>query len=756
MTETSPPLCTTASLPHRLETVKTLSTLQGIVERVTYHNRENGYSVLQIKVSGEPKTSTCVGYSHALAPGESIHASGTWVTHREFGSQFQIQSIQITPPTTLEGIEKYLGSGMIKGIGPHLAHLLVQTFQDTVFDVLENTPERLQEIHGMGLFRIQSIQEAWKEQKIIREILIFLQAHGISPTQSIRIYKIYGQNAIAQVQANPYQLAHAIQGIGFKSADGIAMHLGILKTSTLRVRAGIHSVLSERLSYGSCACPEAELIQEACQLLAIETSWVQEAIEREVAEHCLFRELIDETPCLYPALLLSYEKEVTHHLYRLLKGSPPWSKTQAEHAFPAIIHQLDLQLAPQQTVAIQQALVSKILILTGGPGTGKTTLTKAILTILRLQKIEIALCSPTGRAAKRLSECTGMEAKTIHRLLKLDRSTETFIHHESNPLVLDLLLIDEASMIDVALMTHLLKAVPVHAAILIIGDVDQLPSVSPGTVLKSMIDSEIMPTVRLSQVFRQVAHSQIIQSAHAINHGFLPECIHLSNHSIQTPLASENLPLSDFYWIPFQEPESALATILDLVKNKIPHEFNLHPLKDIQVLSPMHRGLLGSRHLNTELQKILNPHPPLFMERGGTTFAPGDKVMATVNDYDHEIFNGDIGLIQMIDLMANEVSIQFDGRSILFHFDEMDAFTLAYATTIHKSQGSEYPAVIIPIAMQHYPMLKRNLIYTGITRGKRLVILVAEKKALSIAVKSIHQKSGKRWSNLTQRLQKNV
>lgn len=732
-----------------------MDTLSGSIERVTYHNSENGYCVLRVLAKGHKDLVTVVGHVPNITPGESIEAAGTWIQHRDFGLQFQANSLRAVHPSTLEGIEKYLGSGMVKGIGPFFAKKLVKAFGADVFDVIEQKPDELTKVEGIGPVRLQKITTAWKDQKVVRDIMVFLQSHGVSTSKSVRIYKTYGQDAIAKVKGNPYQLARDIHGIGFRSADVIAGNLGIEKTSLIRARAGVNYVLLEQVSDGHCAYPEEELLKESVTLLEIEPDRLKEAIVLETLEGNLVRDNIEGISCVYPASIFSCETEVAKLLLQLRDlAALPWDKHGVQLAgakidpalaLPWVENQIGIKLANQQKEAVRQALSSKVMVITGGPGTGKTTITRAILTILKAKHIEIALCSPTGRAAKRLSECTGMEAKTIHRLLKFDPKNGGFLFKKENPLPVDLLLVDEASMVDISLMYSLLKAIPPKAALILVGDVDQLPSVGPGTVLKSIIDSRAVPTVRLDEIFRQVAQSRIIVNAHLINKGLMPK-----TDVVKDSQDSQNSKYSDFYFINSDEPEASVQKLIEVVKNRIPKSFGLDPIRDIQVLCPMNRGLLGTRNLNLELQKALNPDPAVKIERFGNTYAPGDKVMVTANDYDHDVFNGDIGLISKLDTTEQEATIDFDGRLVTFDFSELDIVTLAYATTVHKAQGSEYPAVVIPMTTQHFMMLKKNLVYTGVTRAKKLLVMIGQKKALAMAIKAKNQ--GKRWGKLASRL----
>jgi exodeoxyribonuclease V alpha subunit len=711
--------------------------LEGAVERVTFHSEESGYSVLRLKTKGNRDLVTVVGFVSVITPGENIESFGEWIQTKEYGRQFKAKSIRTVAPSTLEGIEKYLGSGMVKGIGPHFAKKLVKSFGFEVFDVIEQSPEKLRSVEGIGPKRIDKITSAWKDQKVIRSIMVFLQGHGVSTSKAVRIFKTYGEESVERVRANPYQLARDIHGIGFKSADVIAEKLGIAKNSIIRARAGVSYVLMERVQRGHCAYPEADLLVEASKLLEIEEETLRQAITAEIGEGHLVRESIEDQRCLYPASIHHCEGEIAQLLKLICQAPLPWQKIDTEKAIPWVEKQVSLKLAPLQKMAVATAVSSKVTIITGGPGTGKSTLTKSILTILKAKNIQMALCSPTGRAAKRLSECTGMEAKTIHRTLGFDPKKGGFTHDRDRPLPIDLLLIDEASMVDVQLMYSLLKAVPQKAAIIIIGDVDQLPSVGPGFVLADLIDSATIATVKLTEVFRQAAQSKIIQAAHRINAGEFPDLEHREG--------------SDFFFITSDDPDATVPKIVDLVKNRIPQKFGTNAIRDVQVLCPMLRGTLGARNLNIELQKALNPEPKAKVDRFGYTFAVGDKVMVLQNDYDKEVFNGDMGFIREIDLEEQECLIDFDEKEVLFEFGELDILQPAYTVSIHKSQGSEYPVVVIPIVTQHYMMLRKNLVYTGITRGKRLVVLIGQKKALAIAIKT--SAKDKRWTNLKKKLQ---
>jgi exodeoxyribonuclease V alpha subunit len=711
----------------------TQEVLAGLVERVTYHNAENGFCVLRAKARGHRDLVTVVGHAATIAAGEWITASGEWVNDRTHGQQFKAHFLRTSAPTSAEGIEKYLSSGMIRGVGPVYAKKLVRAFGEKVFDVIEATPDRLREVDGIGPVRAASILAAWAEQKAVREIMVFLHSHGVGTARAVQIFKTYGADAIQVMTENPYRLARDIRGIGFKTADAIAMKLGIVKTAMVRVRAGISYALTEAMDEGHCGLPTGELIPLAEKLLEVPQGLIQTALDLEQQDGSVIADRIGETACIFLAGLHGAERAVAERLLTLAKGTLPWPWIDAEKALPWVEQRTGLTLAESQTAAVRLALTAKVLVITGGPGVGKTTIVNSILRILAAKGVGILLCAPTGRAAKRMSEATGMEARTIHRLLEVDPKAGGFRRGADNPLDCDLLVVDETSMVDILLMHALLKAVPNQAALLLVGDIDQLPSVGPGQVLADVIGSGAIAVVCLTEVFRQAAKSRIIVNAHRVNQGQMPEF-------------DRPEPDSDFYFVPADDPEIAVGRIIELVKTRIPARFGLDPIRDIQVLCPMNRGGGGARSLNIELQAALNPAGDRKVERFGWTFAPGDKIMQIENDYDKDVYNGDIGYIDNVDPNAGEIVASFDGRSVTYGFGELDMLVPAYATTIHKSQGSEYPAVIIPVLTQHYAMLQRNLLYTGITRGKRLVVLVGQKKAVAIAVRNISGR--RRWSKL--------
>lgn len=733
---------------------------------MTFFNEETGFAVLKVKAKGQRDEITVVGSLPAVNPGEWLTAQGRWVQDKQFGPQFRAELVTSTAPTSAEGVEKYLGSGLIKGIGPVYAKKLVRKFGDKIFDIIENESARLEDLEGIGPKRRRQIRAAWAEQKIIRDIMVFLHSNGVSTSRAVRIYKTYGENAIETVRANPYALAQDIPGIGFKTADQIAQKMGVPFDSLLRARAGLRHVLVEATNQGHCALPVALLKDEAGKLLLVEEKVVQAAFERTLIETELVWEKIGATERATPlgkshpvgeetrttelrappadALvflpqLKRAEEGIAARIQQLCASPPNYPAIDFAKAAEWCQRKTGKELAPSQRAALEQALTRRVLVLTGGPGVGKTTLVHAILLILRAKKVRCVLCAPTGRAAKRLGEATGLEARTIHRLLEVDPGKGGFQRNESRPLECDLLVVDETSMVDVPLMHHLLRAVPPQASLLLVGDVDQLPSVGPGMVLRNLIDSGLVPVVRLTEVFRQAARSRIITNAHRINEGLMPEL-------------PEKETDSDFYFLSRDPPERIAETLLEIVKGRIPNKFKLDPIRDIQVLAPMNRGSLGVRELNVRLQTELNPprpdEPPV--EKFGWQFRVRDKVIQTENDYDKEVFNGDIGQIVKIDPVEGEVTVKFDSREVVYDFGELDELALAYAITIHKSQGSEFPAVVIPLATQHFLLLQRNLVYTGVTRGKKVVVLIGQKKALAMAVQNNRTKE--RFSGLLARL----
>jgi exodeoxyribonuclease V alpha subunit len=629
---------------------------------------------------------------------------------------------------------------MIRGIGPVYAKKLVRAFAEAVFEIIEQEPHRLREVTGIGPKRAERIIEGWAEQKVIREIMLFLHSNGVGTSRAVRIYKTYGADAVQLISENPYRLARDIRGIGFLTADQIAAKLGIEKTALIRIRAGISFALAEAMDDGHCGLPADELIPLAQKLLEVPPDLVETALALELQDGTVIADSLEERRCIFLAALYRAEREIAEKLKELASGTPPWPSIEADKAIPWVETRTRLVLADSQKQALRAALVSNILVITGGPGVGKTTLVNSLLKILIAKGVSIALCAPTGRAAKRLSDSTGLEAKTIHRLLETDPKTGGFRRNEEAPLDCDLLVVDETSMIDVPLMRAVLRALPNNAALVLVGDVDQLPSVGPGQVLADIIASGAVPVVRLTEIFRQAAESRIVTNAHRINQGLMPDLTSAEG--------------GDFYFVDAADPEDGVRKLLAIVQERIPKRFGLDPIRDIQVLCPMNRGGLGARSLNIELQKALNPPNEIRIERYGWTFCLGDKVMQIENDYDKDAYNGDLGIVSRLDLEEGELAVDFEGREVVYGVGELDELVLAYATTIHKSQGSEYAAVVIPLTTQHYTMLQRKLIYTGVTRGKRLVVVVGQRQALAIAVKG--SQTRRRWSKLGEWLGRQV
>lgn len=710
--------------------------IHGCVERITYHSEETGFCVLRVKVSGHKDLVTVIGNAATIAVGEYIDGTGSWFNDKKHGLQFKTQQLMVVPPATLDGIERYLASGMIKGIGAHFAKKMIETFGSDIFDVIENTPEKIMQVEGMGKKRMDMIIEGWKEQQAVRHIMLFLQSNGINTSRAVRIYKTYGNEAINKVRENPYRLSHDIHGIGFKTADALAQKLGLAADSMVRAQAGIKHYLQTLCNNGHCAANYQQLLTGSAEMLEISEEIVKQAIANEIENQNLLLENIQDEWCIFPRSLHEAETIVAKHLLRIAAYPLQYKSIDLDRWLPWAESKTQLTLSESQKQAVTTVLQNKLSIITGGPGVGKTTIVHTILKILQAQGLSVALCAPTGRAAKRLTETTGLNAKTIHRLLEFDPQTRLFKHNEENPLPNDVLIVDESSMIDIMLMHYLLKALPDHASVIFVGDVDQLPSVGPGAVLADMIRSNTIPTVKLVEIFRQAKDSSIIENAHRINQG-------------QLPLPNTAQP-SDFYTIYVNQPAEIHDQLISLIAERLPQYMKCDPLRDIQILTPMNRGGLGTAALNISLQKVLNGAGEPKITRFGMTFACGDKVIQTVNNYEKEVFNGDIGVIVDVDLQDNVAKILFDQRVVEYTFTELDEINLAYAISIHKSQGSEFPIVIIPLSTQHYPLLVRNLLYTAVTRGKQLIVLVGQKKAVSIAVNNNEENN--RLTRLAERL----
>lgn len=713
--------------------------LSGSIERLTFHNEDSGFCVLKVKAKGRRELVTVVGHAMSVNAGEYVDCTGAWVTNREYGLQFKADQVRIMTPSTVEGLEKYLGSGLVKGVGPYFAKRLVQKFGLQILEIIETAPDRLMELSGIGQYRRDVISQSWQDQKNVRAIMIFLQSHGVGSARAVRIYKTYGQQAIEKVRENPYRLALDIRGIGFKTADLLAERLGVPKDSLMRAQAGIRHVLLENSNEGHCAMQSDQWVKKSVDLLNVPEEIILQAILLEEKAGRIVHDTIRQEAVAFLTSFYRAEVGVCEQVKRLQAHDATWMKEiDIENAIPWVERKTGLKLSNTQQEAIRVGLQNKIVIITGGPGVGKTTLVNSLLKIIQVKTRNIILCAPTGRAAKRLSESTGLEAKTLHRLLEFDPGQHSFKRNESYRLEADLIVVDEMSMVDISMMHHLIKAIPDSAALMLVGDVDQLPSVGPGAVLANLIDSQSLPVVRLTEIFRQAKASQIIVNAHRVNRGQLPVLSPSSNR------------LTDFYFLQADTPELIHQKLMHVVTQRIPMRFGFDPIRQIQVLVPMNRGGLGARALNIDLQKQLNPNGKNSIHRFGMTWSEGDKVIQTVNNYKKEVFNGDIGFIQEIDVENAALHILFEGRLAEYEIDELDELSLAYATTIHKAQGSEYPAVVIPIAMQHYMLLERNLVYTGITRGKDLVVVVGTPKALSIAVRTL--KSNQRLTKLTDRL----
>lgn len=691
-----------------------------MIERVTFHNEETGFAVLRVKVKGQRDLVTVIGSLPAVTAGEWLTAEGRWVRDKDHGLQLKADFLKCSEPTSIEGIEKYLGSGLIKGIGPVYAKKLVARFGEKVFEVIEQTSAQLEQIDGIGPGRRRKIKEAWAEQRVIRDIMIFLHSHGVGTSRATRIYKTYGETAIETVRSNPYLLAQDIPGIGFKTADQVAQRLGIPADSLIRARAGLRHTLLEATGAGHCTLPRELLLEQTARALEVARPIVDEALARLTLDAEAIEDTITGEPLIFLPALRDAEEGIAARITALAASPPSYPDIDLEKAIAWCEQKTGTVLAPSQRAAIAEALTHRVLVITGGPGVGKTTLVNSLLAILRAKKISCLLCAPTGRAAKRLTETTGLEAKTIHRLLEAQPGGG-FVRGPDRPLECDLLVVDETSMVDVPLFSKLLRALPSRAHLLLVGDVDQLPSVGPGAVLADLI--ACVPVVRLTEIFRQAASSRIIVNAHRINEGRMPE---------------EAAGDSDFYFVERDTPEATQNTLLQMVRDRIPAKLSVDPIRDIQVLCPMNRGTLGARTLNALLQNALNPLRPgeSSVEKFGWQFRVRDKVIQTQNNYDREVFNGDIGQIAAIDHAEREVLIRFDGRDVVYDFGELDEISLAYAITIHKSQGSEFPVVILPVAMQHFLLLQRNLVYTGLTRGKKMVVILGEKKALGLAVRN--------------------
>jgi exodeoxyribonuclease V alpha subunit len=697
--------------------------LAGVVDRVLFERPETGYRVLRVRAAGEARPVVVVGVLPPAEPGELIRAEGAWYNDRTWGRQFRAGSVAIEAPVSEAGLVAYLGSGRIKGVRLELAKRLVGHFGTKLGEIIEKEPERLREVGGVGPKIAQRLQEAWQGQRQARDTLLFLAEHGLSPARAARILEAYGLDAIAKVRRDPYRLARDIRGIGFTTADEIALKLGVARDSPQRTGAAMAQVLREAADDGHTTLPMDEARARLAELLEVGLDVADEGIVRECRAGRLVELETEGVHYLMLAELDRAEDTVASRLLALAAGTPPWDVPEPCTAVARSERALGVALAPSQQEAIALAVRSKVLVITGGPGTGKTTLVRGILAALDESGLRVVLAAPTGRAARRLGESTEREARTLHRLLEADPERGWFRRHAGRPLEADLVIVDEASMIDTQLLAALLAALPPEAALVLVGDVDQLPSIGPGQVLADVIASGAVPVIRLTEIFRQAAESGIVRNAHRINQGELPAFAR-----------GEDGQLADFYGIRVAGPEDAEVKLLELIMERIPERFGIDPLTELQVLTPMNRGRMGTQSLNELLQRHLNPDPPLSLLRGQTRFALGDKVMQLENDYEREVYNGDIGRITGLNPSTSALEVTMDGRPLAYGADEIDQLALAYAVTVHKAQGSEYPAVVVPLLRQHGRMLRRNLLYTAITRARHLVVLLTEPDALERAV----------------------
>ena len=723
------------------------TTLSGQIDHITFTNEESGFTIARVLVSGRREPVTVVGTLMGPTPGEVLDMTGEWTNHPRFGRQFKVIECSTRVPATVSGIRKYLGSGMIRGLGPVMAGRIVDRFGKQTLDIIDSKIQRLVEVEGIGQKRIAMIAEAWAAQSEIRDVMLFLQGHGVSSGYAAKIFKQYGNQSITVVKQNPYRLAADIFGIGFQTADQIADKLGFDKNSRLRVEAGILHVLNQLSSEGHVYFPYKPLVSRCCHILCVDQEPVIRGLGKLAADQEIVIEDINATldafrqnhKAVYLTRFHLCETGIARRLKALVCGSKSFRDIDTGKAIGWVQRQLSIRLAENQTKAVAWAVENKVMVITGGPGTGKTTIINAVLKIFARLTAVILLAAPTGRAAKRMSEATGLNAKTIHRLLEYSLQKGGFQRSEDNPLDCDVLVIDEASMIDTLLMYHLLKAVPTFATVILVGDVNQLPSVGAGNVLADIIASSAVPVVTLDKIFRQAQSSQIVVNAHRINQGRIPP--------VSASQAAD--PRDDFYFIEQEDPDKVLDIILELVKNRIPRRFGFDPVDDIQVLTPMHRGSVGAGNMNQRLQAALNPGEG-GVTRGERSYRLSDKVMQIRNNYDKEVFNGDIGRITAIARESRKVTVTIDGREIIYDFGDLDEIVPAYAISVHKSQGSEYPAVIIPIVTQHYILLQRNLIYTAVTRGKKLVIVVGSRQAMAIGINN--NKTRQRYTRLRHRL----
>jgi exodeoxyribonuclease V alpha subunit len=713
-------------------------TLEGHVERITYSDPESRFTIARLKVKGQRDLVTILGTFLSIAPGEVLKIQGVYERHPKYGLQVRVEYAESLTPATVLGIERYLASGLIKGIGPEMARRIVQKFGLKTLEVVDQKPARLTQVEGLGPKRVEQIKAAWEEQKEIRQIMIFLQGHGITTGLATKIFKFYGREAIARIQDNPYALAADLFGVGFITADKLAEKLGVARESRQRLEAGLFYFLQVKGEEGHVGYPRSELEQLTARQLTVDLLLVEEALQALLDRGQIQVRAVPSGDALVFLPYLDRCEEGLVRRLEALKAEPHRVRVELRREMDAVEQSLRIQLSERQRTAFEKALSQKMLVITGGPGTGKTTLVRAILEAFQRVRLKIVLMAPTGRAAKRLSEVTYHPAATIHRTLHYSPKVGTFLKDRGHPLDADLVIVDEASMIDTVLMYHLLQAVPDRAVLILVGDAYQLPSVGPGQVLADLIGSGEVPVVELTQIFRQAEGSLIVVNAHRIHQGEMPI----------TPAENEDRD-QEFFFLQQEEPEKAARWILELIQKKIPARYGLDPFLEIQVLTPMYKGQVGAEYLNGLLQAGLNPETD-GLQRGTRLFKLGDKVMQIRNNYDKEVFNGDLGRIAKIDREDQELLVNFDGRFVNYDFSELDELTLAYAISVHKSQGNEYPAVVLPVMTQHFILLQRNLIYTAVTRARRLLVLVGTKKALAIGIKN--DKTQFRYTALRERL----
>lgn len=711
------------------------------VHTVVFSNPENGYAVARVKAKGEPGLTTVVGNLGTLTPGESLILHGDWKNHPRFGRQFEAKSFEQSVPATENGVIRYLSSAAIKHIGPAIAKRMVDTFGVEALDVLDNEPERLLEIKGISKKKLEGIEESWSKQREIKNLILFLHSHDVPPTFAGRIFHLHGAQSVARLKENPYELAYEIRGVGFRTADNMALKLGFEHDDPRRLEAAlVYELFMHSERGGHLFCPKEELFDKVSRMIGAEMPGrLEQALQGLEEKKRIHMEDLPEQDiedAVYLRHFYRYETELCQRLYGLASHPTPVSRKDVEKVLPKVEAEIGFGLTDEQREAVFEACVNKVFIITGGPGTGKTTITKAIVLTLKKLKLKVKLAAPTGRAAKRLSEATETPAQTVHRLLQYAPDTGGFHHNEDHKLKTEALVVDEASMLDAQLCLSLLRALPLTSRFILVGDVNQLPSVGPGNVLSDLLKSGRIPSAVLHHIFRQAQESYIVVNAHRINEGTM-----VRQHPGQAPEA-------DFYWLPQEDPAKVQKLILDSVCERIPRRYGLDPMKDIQVLTPMHKGEVGTAALNQLLQQRLNPGPGQELKRGNLLFREGDRVLQLRNNYEKDVFNGDLGSVA--EISDGELMVEFESGWVHYEASEVDDLALAYAVSVHKSQGSEYPAVVMPVVTQHFMLLQRNLLYTGLTRARKLAVMVGSTKAFNIGLKNVD--AGKRNTHLRHRL----